>query len=273
MPNAIPVVGDILGQGISAIAQGIQNRKSREWSEQMYQTQKQDNLNFWKMQNEYNHPAAQAKRLEEAGLNKALMYGKSGSPGMAGPVSTPDVQTPQFRSPNFQVGDAIGRYFDLEIKQAQVDNLRADNAVKLEEAALKNAQTASTQAGTQRSIFDYEFEKGLAEVSADYRRENLRNLRQSTGIQLRRDEREAATNAATLLESAERVLSLRATRANTKAQKEQIKAQIDNIRKDSRLKQLDIDLRKMGIMTGDPLHMRILGRILSNTDNWKNLLK
>lgn len=48
-------------------------------------------IEFWHMQNEYNHPKAQMERLKEAGLNPNLVYGEgvSGATGQAGEVGTP----------------------------------------------------------------------------------------------------------------------------------------------------------------------------------------
>lgn len=53
--------------------------------------QNQYNLDMWNRQNEYNSPMAQMKRLDDAGLNKALMYGQ-GNTGNA--ASTPEAATP-----------------------------------------------------------------------------------------------------------------------------------------------------------------------------------
>jgi hypothetical protein len=47
------------------------------------------NIRFWNMQNQYNHPLAQMKRLQEAGLNPNLIYGSSvaGATGSAGSIA------------------------------------------------------------------------------------------------------------------------------------------------------------------------------------------
>jgi len=48
-----------------------------------------ENIRFWNMQNQYNHPLAQMKRLQEAGLNPNLIYGSSvaGATGSAGSIA------------------------------------------------------------------------------------------------------------------------------------------------------------------------------------------
>ena len=48
----------------------------------------QQNIRFWKMQNEYNLPKNQMKRLRDAGLNPNLIYGSgSANTGVAGSIS------------------------------------------------------------------------------------------------------------------------------------------------------------------------------------------
>lgn len=48
----------------------------------------QQNINFWKMQNAYNTPKEQMKRLQDAGLNPNLIYGSgSANTGVAGSIA------------------------------------------------------------------------------------------------------------------------------------------------------------------------------------------
>lgn len=70
-----------IASGIGGIAQGIFGsiaaKKQRKFQKQMQLEQWQNDLSMWNRQNEYNSPASQRKRLEEAGLNPALMYGSA----------------------------------------------------------------------------------------------------------------------------------------------------------------------------------------------------
>lgn len=50
----------------------LQAQINRRWQEQMYEKQYQDNINLWKMQQDYNTPANQVARLKEAGINPYL---------------------------------------------------------------------------------------------------------------------------------------------------------------------------------------------------------
>lgn len=87
--------------GISATQSGINNwinnefqheanKKEREFNREMSDLEWSRSLEAWNMTNTYNSPVEQRKRLESAGLNPALMYGKSASPGIASPAPSYD---------------------------------------------------------------------------------------------------------------------------------------------------------------------------------------
>lgn len=270
MPIPIALAGAgaaLLGGVINSGSQQKQNTDSQRFSWEMYKQQRHDNLEFWRMQNEYNSPQAQMKRFQEAGLNPHLVYSQ-GNPGNAAQISTPDVQPAQFRSPEW--GNAVSAaglayvnsIYDLDIKQAQIDNLKAQNQVIREEALLKNVVR-------QRSQFGLDFDTELRDVSADTRREQLRQLKVSTDVNLNRDAREAAVNSSSLQEASERMLNMREQRLTMQVGRAQAREEIQRIRenvrqmqKDGVLKDLDIELRKQGINPNDPLWARIVGRIL-----------
>ncbi|AXL14942.1 DNA pilot protein [Microviridae sp.] len=256
-----------------------QNKDSKNFSREMYDRQHKDNVAFWNKQNEYNDPSSQMKRLQAANLNPNLIYGNGagGASGQASPIKTPDVQSAQFKTPDFsgigQAGESlIQKFYDIEIKKAQIDNLKADNTVKLEDALLKKSTRENTQSRTDRNKFDLQFESGLAKTSADIRRENLRKTKIQADKTLNDDERAAALTGATLKESVERVLNYRIKRAATKSQIEKLKSQISNLNKDYQLKKLNIEMIELGINPSDPTYMRILGRLFTGK-GYENVIK
>lgn len=262
----------LAGGAINSLSQGSQNRRSRRFAQEQYTRENNDNVSFWRQQNQYNDPSAQVSRLKSAGLNPALMYGgsASGASGQAGPLKAPSAQRPQFQSSN--PGDAVAgaglsymnALYDLELKQAQTNNLKSQNDVIIQDASLRAAQTANTLQGTEKGKFDLGLASELRSTSAEAARENLRTMRVNNTVSLSENERRAATNSSTLSEAAERILSLRATRANTEEQRNQIRAATANLKKDGSLKQYDIDLRKMGINPNSPFWAQIVGRLLTN---------
>lgn len=104
-------------------------------------------LEQWHRQNRYNSPEMQMKRLKEAGINPHMAYGKGSmtntSSGNLPKYQAPKVDYSQVSGPlNMShamsaVGGAISKYQDIALKQAQVDNVRA-NAWATEENAVVN---------------------------------------------------------------------------------------------------------------------------------------
>jgi len=254
--------GASLGSSIiNSISTAQQNKKSRQWSEKMYNQQYGDNIDFWQMQNEYNSPENQMSRFRDAGLNPALIYGQ-GSSGQAGSIQTPDVQQAQFRSPEWGnamegVGSFMSSIYDYEIKQAQIDNLKADNTVKLSQASLLASQN-------KRSDFDLGLESKLEEVSAEARREQLRKLKADTRYTLDDNERKTAMNSQNIKESLERILNYRLSRAQTKEEIEKIKSQKKNLDSNTALNVLEKELNEIGLTRSDPMYMKMLGRFLNS---------
>lgn len=275
MPIPIALAAALGGTALSAGSTAFQNFQSQRYSRDQYNRERQDALAFWNMQNEYNSPQAQMKRFQDAGLNPNLIYGQ-GNAGNAGSIPVPSAQTPQFRSVvDSNVGrDAIGAmnaFADLEIKHLQADNLKAQNSVIMEDALYKKALR-------ERSVFDLNFERELAPISADARRERLRQTRTQIDLSVNEDARRALLTSKNIDEATERMANLREQRlltraqtANTHAERQRIYhdiARIDEtvrqLKKDGTLKDMDIELRRGGINPNDPMWARMLGRALSS---------
>lgn len=150
VPAAIGAGASLAGGLFGRKSVKSENEKSRQWSLEQYNRQKTDNLDFWRQNNEYNSPQAQMKRLQEAGLNPAMIYGSSpsGAAGSSQQMTAPSAQTPQFKPQDFSdIPKGVSDYFDIETKQAQVDNLKSQNTVNMQTAALKQVQTLMTIMG------------------------------------------------------------------------------------------------------------------------------
>lgn len=129
----------VVNTAANVTAQSNINRKTREWNEKMYGRQRADALADWQMQNEYNSPAAQMKRYRDAGLNPNLIYGQSNEGAM---VRTTDVKPWNPKAPEFRADQAIGQYFDIQQREAQINNLKAQNDNILAQKNLIDANTA-----------------------------------------------------------------------------------------------------------------------------------
>lgn len=171
----------MLSNAFNAVSTMFNNRKQRKWNEKMYDRQRADALADFNMQNEYNSPAAQMARLKEAGLNPNLVY-KNGADNTGGPVRSSSVEGWKPQAPQIDtsfVAPALSSIYDIQLKQAQTDNVKAQTTVAAMEAALKAAQTGATSVDTDRKRFDFGLAKELRSVSLETANEGLRQLRAS----------------------------------------------------------------------------------------------
>lgn len=275
---------NLIGGLVQNKQQNRMNAKQEAFSREMYQRQQSDNVAFWNQQNEYNSPEQQIKRLREAGINPAVMYGgnAAGAAGQAGPIENARPGQVDYKAA--PVGDYIARagenvmnaIYDIEIKKAQADNMKAQNTVLLQEAVLKAAQTEETLARGERGWFDLNFERDLRDVSADARKEAVRQMRVNMDVTQERNAREAVQSAASVQEAFARIakmeeekLSLQQNRresvqsiARSRAEVQRIRQDVANMQRDGTLKDIDISLREKGINPNDPTWMRLVARAM-----------
>lgn len=271
----IPLLaGAVIGAGSSLIggqqnndAQQQQNFDSQRFSREMYERQKTDNIAFWNMQNEYNSPQAQMNRLQAAGLNPHLVYGNGASGNNAGGISSPSIQSPEFRSGQPGTGTQnaglafMNAIYDLDIKQAQADNLKAQNTVYQQDALLKAAQIQDTTNRAKLGEFDLGYKSEFRPYSAEVLKEQARQGRIQNDISLTKEAREAAMGAASLSETIERTLNLRVQRGQSQAETARIRKNIELMKQDGTLKELEIKLRKKGINPNDPTYIQVAARL------------
>lgn len=136
--SAIGSIGNFLTGGASA-------RKQYQYQSKLMDKQNQQQIDFWKMNNEYNTPFAQRARLEQAGLNPDLMYGGSGNmpqsqmPSAASPGSAPNVDYGSF-------SDNLRFAMQAQVMDAQISKIEHENQL-LAEQALTQASLRDLQSG------------------------------------------------------------------------------------------------------------------------------
>lgn len=256
---AIVGAGSIINSGVNSYASGRMNRKTREWNEKMYGIQRQDALSDWEMQNKYNSPREQMQRFRDAGLNPALIYGQTNE---AGVVRSTDVKgwSPEAPRIDLQPQAALATYYDIKMKEANLDNLNAQNTVFKEEALLKRATTQAVMTRTEGELANLGIldKYGLQTAEA-----KLNAMKTSTNISLQANERQALASSQSLQEGLERILKIRLDQAHTRAATQNMQVEMERIRKsiqaldkDIELKKLDIELKKDNIQPHDPLWQR-----------------
>lgn len=233
--------------------QGNMNRKNRAFAEKMYRQQYQDELEFWRMNNQYNHPTAQMERLRNAGLNPHLVYGNGAIGNSSSAPSAPTQAKWEGKAPQMETGIAMAgldQYFNLEAKKAQTDNFRAQNTLLQKEATLKTL-------GILKDAFD---------LDVDYEtRDSIINKIVGEGMQsLNKNEGLLWDNAfkeETILDR----IKLEKLGVDIKtATAENIKANTGNKEVDTQIKRIHKMLWDQGISPGDQIWVRMISQVLDN---------
>lgn len=157
--SAIGAIGNFFTGGASA-------RKQYQYQSKLMDKQNQQQIDFWKMNNEYNTPFNQRARLEQAGLNPDLMYGGSGNmyqsqmPGAAS-GSAPNVDYGSF-------SDNLRFAMQAQVMDAQVSKIEQENKL-LAEQALNQAQQRELWAAQAKEAWVRAEHQGIYNKHADTR--------------------------------------------------------------------------------------------------------
>lgn len=270
------------GNVINAASVASQNKKSRKWNEKMYSIQRQDALADWNMQNEYNTPAMQMKRLKEAGLNPNLVYGNGAdvTANSAPRSSSVESWRPEAFKPDLSmVADSIFASVDLATKKATLDNIEAQGAVLEQEALLKSMQVQNSSTDNLTKQYNLRREDELKDISFERARlgvkkleSDISNVQARTQFTIHEDERQAVKNVQDLQKGLEIILSMRLQRAKTKEEIENLKQIRENLKNSAELQKLEINLKKKGFSWSDPYYIRIAGQLLGG-QSVKDVLK
>lgn len=168
------VVGSVAGSLIGKKSQDNTNQANMELAKYQYEK----NLEMWNKQNEYNSPASQMKRYEEAGLNPNLIYG-TGTSSAGNSTSAPSYSAPTMRAytdyGDLGVSQAINSYNSMRTTEAQLGVLAS--------VADKNeAEAAYARARTNSSIFDYNLNTDTRDLLVGIRRKNHDLLGERIGL-------------------------------------------------------------------------------------------
>lgn len=99
---------------------------SNQGAKRRQMTADQQNVKFWKMQNAYNTPKQQMKRLQDAGLNPNLIYGSSANTGVAGSVSPSKPAPYNIQNPVPSMMQTALLTSQIDLQKSQAEKNRAD---------------------------------------------------------------------------------------------------------------------------------------------------
>lgn len=239
--SAIGAIGNFFTGGASA-------RKQYQYQSKLMDKQNQQQIDFWKMNNEYNTPFNQRARLEQAGLNPDLMYGGSGNmyqsqmPGAAS-GSAPNVDYGSF-------SDNLRFAMQAQVMDAQVSKIEHENQL-LAEQALTQASLRDLQSGQAADALARAEHQKIYNRHADTRyflENETRSLKNtllgadvnSYETRLRLDQQRVANDN---MRAKVQVLQLGLNEKKLKADMEKIRAEIAEIM--SRIPVNDAQRRKM----------------------------
>lgn len=243
--GAIGAIGDLFAGGMSA-------RKQYKYQLKLMDKQNQQQIDFWKMNNEYNTPFAQRARLEQAGLNPDLMYGGSGS---VTPSQMPGAAAGS--APNVDYGDTSGAFANgirlaqqASLIDAQVSKIEAENKLLAEQALSQTEQRELWKAQATDAWMRAEHQ-GIYNRHADTRyflENETRSLKNtllgadvnSYETRLRLDQQRVANDN---MRAKVQVLQLGLNEKKLKADMEKIRAEVSEIM--SRTKVNDVQQRKL----------------------------
>lgn len=178
-----------LSTAISGIGAGHRARKTARHNAQL---QDYYNMKYWNLQNEYNSPTEQIKRLQAAGLNPALLYssGSSAASGNAGDIGSVGVSDIGSQSDFSGIGTAGDMLVNGITRLQQIKESNKNIELRDADIALKNAQTQSTiadklriEASTKKLLWDVY--RGRSMLGGELERLTLGNeklRRQNTGL-------------------------------------------------------------------------------------------
>lgn len=270
MPIPVALAGAALGAGASILGNvlsGSSNKKAaeknREFAEYMYNKQRTDALSDWERENMYNSPKEQMARLRDANLNPNLVYGH-GATAEGGSVRSSAAPSTQQQGTQYDlsgVGDSIGNYQDIKLREAQTDNLAAQNKVIQQDAILRAAQVQQTLSSAHTAQFDLKMKERLKEISAEMAAEGLNKLRSEAGTAANENKISSETINARIEKVWEEWKKIKGEANMSQHLEKRITQEIENLQREGDLKKFQINLNRLGINSSDPWYLRIITQL------------
>lgn len=124
--------GGALSPGLNQLGDNFLNGYiNYYYSNKLAEKQNERQIEFWNMQNAYNHPSAQMARYDEAGLNPNLIYSQNNTAGSVGTAAVGSFNMPnnQVKTHQFDALQALTTRYAIENMSEQNKNLQAQNSL------------------------------------------------------------------------------------------------------------------------------------------------
>lgn len=256
---AVSAFGSLIGGLFDNNSQQTTNEQNQQFAREMYERQRADNLSMWHTQNDYNSPQKQMQRLRESGLNPNLVYGNGSAVNTASPVANATPNVPQRVAPRIGAAisgatDSLAMFYDLQAKQASIDNMRVQNTVLKNEALLKSIRA-------EDDTFDLELKKELRENTKNLAIWTLQDRIDSSKLKQTIQFGKSIDNWTNQQTQTARISAANLSPTVIQAQLQNLYSGTKLRQAELELKKLEADLRKNGITSSDPIYFRVLGRL------------
>ncbi|WNK13929.1 MAG: DNA pilot protein [Microvirus sp.] len=163
--SAVQGIGNIVNAFTQRQTARENTDKTIQANKQMAEYQYSKDVEMWNKGNTYNSPMAQMERLKSAGLNPNLVYGNGAQASSAGQLPKYNAPTLDYNYKPLDFGaigsganQGISAYQDIQLKNAQLDNLRAQRAAlnqqtinnQVNEGLLRNKSAFSSDSEYQK---------------------------------------------------------------------------------------------------------------------------
>lgn len=279
--GALPVVGGLAGALINNASVDAANAANRRFQIDMQDKQNAYNERMWNLQNEYNSPAKTRERLVAGGYNPALMYGSPTGNVASAPQRASEARMVYQPHPAVDIGGAaassIRAFNDLRLGAAQANNLQAQTTNTIATAVKTSVETILEQLGfkpkqdnlaasTNALNADADVKRALMPHQADALDAKTNKDNADVYLNFSRNEREQLLASTSIREAVARIASMRIQNAvlqnKSAAEIDRLKADTSLLLQDGRLKDMDENMRRHGVMPHDnPFYRAVSGFI------------
>lgn len=200
--SLVAALATLAAAGITAAAAKRAQKRQNAYNTQAAELEYQRNLEQWSRENDYNSPAKQMERLEQAGINPVLAYQSAATTTAA---SSPQFEAPEndyqaVVAPTLAKGvtdsystflDTMAQYQAIELQKAQVENQRL-----LNERLRAGLPYWNINAGNESSVLQSKadlgkhqvnlarFNEEIAEISRNLTQNQLDISNETKGLQV-----------------------------------------------------------------------------------------
>ncbi|KAA6326486.1 hypothetical protein EZS27_024411 [termite gut metagenome] len=250
--SLIPALVSTGGSIYSAERNYQSQKEANKTNLELAKAQREFDQLMWEQNNEYNLPANQMARLEAAGLNKNLIYGKI-TDNVAAPAPQGETgHVDAFKGHNLGLNEGVATFLQSRMQGAVLENMLEQNKNLREQNGLIQSQTAV---------------QNQAAVESGLRQAGMLSANKSSAV--------AANYAEKLAEQSYQVGQLNMLHVAKDIESKSVgidvsRQQLVNMMTQNQLQQFELGLRKFGISQNDPIPVRLaaaLARNLFGDDN------